>query len=90
MFPFRPKHRGPFDQPRGPYPEPDNPGFPSGLPPAPPPAGGERTRAVHQSRDRSRPRSPVPEPQLIHIPIGDGSGSGILWECQYREEANSA
>ena len=42
------------------------------VPPAPPPAGGERTRAVDQSRERSRPRSPLPESQLIHIPIKDG------------------
>ena len=47
-------------------------GFPPRLPPAPPPAGGERTRAVDQSRERSRPRSPLPEPQLIHIPMSDG------------------
>ena len=47
-------------------------GFHQGLPPAPPPAGGESTRAVDQSRERSRPRSQLPEPQLIHIPMSDG------------------
>ena len=74
--PLRPRPRGPFDQPRGPYREPqgppDSPGFPPELPPTPPPSGGERTRAVDQSRERSRPRSPLPDPQLIHIPISDG------------------
>ena len=77
--PFRPTPRGLFDQPHGPIPEPqdppdapDNPGFPPGLPPSPPPAGGENTRAVDQSRERSRPRSPLPEPQLVHIPMSDG------------------
>ena len=74
--PFLPRPRGPFVQPRGPYPEPqdppdpaDDPGFPPGLRPAPPPAGGARTRAVDQSRERSGPLS---EPQLIHIPNSNG------------------
>ena len=84
-----------FD-PRGPDPEPldrpnrqDNPGFPLGLSAAPPPAGGEITRAVDQLRERSRPRSPSPDSQLIHIPISDGDDDWPSQTGRQRQRSRS-
>ena len=95
--PFRPRPHGPFDQPRGPYPEledppdpTDIPGFPPGLPPAPPPAGRQRTRAVDQSRERSRPRSPSPQPQLFHIPMSDGDDDQPPQTGRQRQRSRSS
>ena len=66
---------------------PTNLGFPARLPPAPPPANGERTRAVDRSRERSRPRSPLPEPQLIHIPMSDGDDQPQRHRSRSRERS---
>ena len=61
--PFRPRPRLSLCQSRGPYPEsqdppapPDNPGFPPGLSPVPPPAGGdiEQERWINRVNDRAR------------------------------------
>ena len=59
------------------------------YPPAPPPAAGERTRAVDQSRERSRPRSPVPEPQLSHIPMSDGDEDQPPQSGRQRQQSRS-